>query len=166
MPCFPKSDTEPTRRLTLITSGLESSHLGGLGSIILMVMTTRLMSTVSEGCDAGETYLRASIFLVPTICLHQSLPSTTRFVVLTNCLYSQFNSTSNLIVPTVPWYQWFHGTNYTFVPIVFWCQPIFVPTISSSPAPEPSQLTNEFPVVCEKTQCIICIGNERLPYEQ
>ncbi|PMD60550.1 uncharacterized protein K444DRAFT_528197, partial [Hyaloscypha bicolor E] len=24
----------------------------------------------------------------------------------------------------------------------------------------------EFPVVCQKTQCIFCIGNERLPYEQ
>jgi hypothetical protein len=35
-----------------------------------------------------------------------------------------------------------------------------------SPAPEPSQPPDEFPVVCKKTQCIICIGNERLPYEQ
>ncbi|KAE8440383.1 hypothetical protein EG329_008182 [Mollisiaceae sp. DMI_Dod_QoI] len=35
-----------------------------------------------------------------------------------------------------------------------------------SPAPEPSQSPDEFPVVCTKTQCIICIGNERLPYEQ
>jgi hypothetical protein len=48
MPCFPKSDTEPTRHLALVTSGLGSSHLGGPGSIILMVMTTRLMSTLSE----------------------------------------------------------------------------------------------------------------------
>jgi len=70
MPCFLKSNTEPTRHLTLITSGLESSHLGGLGSIILMVMTTRLMSIVSEGCDAGETYLCASTFLILTIYLH------------------------------------------------------------------------------------------------
>jgi hypothetical protein len=30
-------------------------HLGGPGSIILMVTTTRLMSILSEGCDAGET---------------------------------------------------------------------------------------------------------------
>jgi hypothetical protein len=35
-----------------------------------------------------------------------------------------------------------------------------------SPAPEPSQPPDEFPVVCKKTQCIICIGNERLSYEQ
>jgi len=52
IPCFPKSDTEPTRHLTLITSGLGLFYLGGLGSIILMVMTTRLMSILSEGCDA------------------------------------------------------------------------------------------------------------------
>lgn len=35
-----------------------------------------------------------------------------------------------------------------------------------SPAPEPSQPANEFPVVCKKTQCIVCIGNERLSYKQ
>jgi hypothetical protein len=35
-----------------------------------------------------------------------------------------------------------------------------------SPAPEPFPPPGEFPVVCEKTQCIICIGNERLPYKQ
>jgi hypothetical protein len=29
-------------------------HMGGPDSIILMVMTTRLVSTLSEGCDAGE----------------------------------------------------------------------------------------------------------------
>jgi hypothetical protein len=27
MPCFPRSDTEPTRHFALITSGLGSSHL-------------------------------------------------------------------------------------------------------------------------------------------
>jgi hypothetical protein len=43
---FPKSDTEPTRHFALITSGLGLSHLGVPGSIILMVMTTRLMSTL------------------------------------------------------------------------------------------------------------------------
>jgi hypothetical protein len=37
---------------------------------------------------------------------------------------------------------------------------------SPAPAPETSQPADEFPVVCTKTQCIICIGNERLPYEQ
>jgi hypothetical protein len=40
-------------------SGEESQvvrdHLGGPGSIILMVMTTRLVSTLSEGYDTGET---------------------------------------------------------------------------------------------------------------
>ena len=35
-----------------------------------------------------------------------------------------------------------------------------------SPAPKPTQPADEFPVVCTNTQCIICIGNERLPYEQ
>jgi hypothetical protein len=55
MPCFPKSDTESTRNLAFITSDLGSSRLGSPGSIILMVMTTCLMSTLSEGCDAGET---------------------------------------------------------------------------------------------------------------
>ena len=35
-----------------------------------------------------------------------------------------------------------------------------------SPAPEPFPPPSEFPLACEKTQCIICIGNERLPYEQ
>jgi hypothetical protein len=35
-----------------------------------------------------------------------------------------------------------------------------------SPAPEPFPPPGEFPLVCEKTQCIICIGNERLSYEQ
>ncbi|KAH6717379.1 FluG domain-containing protein [Leptodontidium sp. MPI-SDFR-AT-0119] len=34
------------------------------------------------------------------------------------------------------------------------------------PAPKPSQPAIKFPVVCQKTQCIFCIGNERLPYEQ
>jgi hypothetical protein len=51
IPCFPKSDTEPTRHPALITSGLGSSHLGCPGSIILVVLITRLMSTLSEGCD-------------------------------------------------------------------------------------------------------------------
>jgi Protein of unknown function (DUF3435) len=35
-----------------------------------------------------------------------------------------------------------------------------------SPAPEPFPPPGEFPLVCKKTQCIICIGNERLSYEQ
>jgi hypothetical protein len=35
-----------------------------------------------------------------------------------------------------------------------------------SPAPASSPSPDEFPVVCAKTQCIICIGNERLSYEQ
>ena len=52
MSCFPKSDTKPTRHFALIISGLGLSHLGGPGSIILMVMTTRLMSTLS---NAGKT---------------------------------------------------------------------------------------------------------------
>jgi hypothetical protein len=32
--------------------------------------------------------------------------------------------------------------------------------------PEPFPQPPEFPLVCEKTQCIICIGNEQLPYKQ
>ncbi|KAM3084702.1 hypothetical protein ACMFMG_003160 [Clarireedia jacksonii] len=35
-----------------------------------------------------------------------------------------------------------------------------------SPAPASSLSPDEFPMVCAKTQCIICIGNERLSYEQ
>ncbi|PQE10713.1 hypothetical protein CJF30_00011444 [Rutstroemia sp. NJR-2017a BBW] len=35
-----------------------------------------------------------------------------------------------------------------------------------SPAPASSPSPDEFPVICAKTQCIICIGNERLSYEQ
>jgi hypothetical protein len=38
--------------------------------------------------------------------------------------------------------------------------------MKESPASEPSQPADEFPVVCKKTQCIVCIGNERLSYEQ
>jgi hypothetical protein len=34
------------------------------------------------------------------------------------------------------------------------------------PAPNPFPQPHEFPLVCEKTQCIICIGNEQLPYKQ
>jgi len=33
-----------------------------------------------------------------------------------------------------------------------------------SPSPPPQ--LREFPVVCEKTQCIFCLGNEQLSYEQ
>jgi len=35
-----------------------------------------------------------------------------------------------------------------------------------SPAPGPLPPPDGFPVVCKKTQCILCIGNERLSYEQ
>jgi hypothetical protein len=35
-----------------------------------------------------------------------------------------------------------------------------------SSAPDPFPPPDEFPVVCAKTQCIICIGNDRLSYEQ
>lgn len=35
-----------------------------------------------------------------------------------------------------------------------------------APALNPSPLPSKFPLVCEKTQCIVCIGNERLSYEQ
>src|SRR5258706_1459817 len=35
-----------------------------------------------------------------------------------------------------------------------------------TPPPEPFPEPDEFPVVCSKTQCIICIGNERLSHEQ
>jgi hypothetical protein len=50
-------------------------------------------------------------------------------------------------------------------------KPRFVPASAGllkkeSPAPEPSQPPDAFPVVCKRTQCIICIRNERLPYEQ
>ncbi|KAG4027417.1 hypothetical protein MFRU_030g00530 [Monilinia fructicola] len=31
---------------------------------------------------------------------------------------------------------------------------------------DPLMLANEIPMVCTKTQCIVCVGNERLPYEQ
>jgi hypothetical protein len=34
------------------------------------------------------------------------------------------------------------------------------------PALNPFPQPHEFPLVCEKTQCIICIGNEQLPYKQ
>jgi hypothetical protein len=34
------------------------------------------------------------------------------------------------------------------------------------PDPSPFPQPHEFPLVCEKTQCIICIGNEQLPYKQ
>jgi hypothetical protein len=37
-----------------------------------------------------------------------------------------------------------------------------VPAPALDPFPQP----DKFPLVCKKTQCIICIGNERLPYEQ
>jgi len=37
---------------------------------------------------------------------------------------------------------------------------------SPAPAPAPFPPPNEFPIIYKKTQCIICIGNERLPYEQ
>lgn len=35
-----------------------------------------------------------------------------------------------------------------------------------SPAPASPLSPDEFPVICAKTQCIICIGNDRLSYEQ
>jgi hypothetical protein len=35
-----------------------------------------------------------------------------------------------------------------------------------SPAPEPFLPPDVYPVVCQKTQCVLCIGNERLSYEQ
>jgi hypothetical protein len=63
IPYFPKSDTEPTRHLTLITSGLGSSHLGGPGSIILMVMTTRLMSTLSEDVMQTKVHIPCTNYL-------------------------------------------------------------------------------------------------------
>jgi hypothetical protein len=31
---------------------------------------------------------------------------------------------------------------------------------------DPFLQPHQFPLVCEKTQCIVCIGDERLPYEQ
>ena len=34
------------------------------------------------------------------------------------------------------------------------------------PDPGPFPQPHEFPLVCVKTQCIICIGNEQLPYKQ
>jgi hypothetical protein len=37
---------------------------------------------------------------------------------------------------------------------------------SPVPAPDPFLPPDRFPLVCEKKQCIICIGNERLPYKQ
>jgi hypothetical protein len=37
---------------------------------------------------------------------------------------------------------------------------------SPAPALDPSPPPSKFPLVCEKTQCIFCIGNERLSYEQ
>ena len=41
------------------------------------------------------------------------------------------------------------------------------PVKEESPRPEPSPMAvEEFPLVCEKTQCIICIGNERYSYEK
>lgn len=38
--------------------------------------------------------------------------------------------------------------------------PVPAPALDSFPPP------SKFPLLCDKTQCIYCIGNERLPYEQ
>jgi hypothetical protein len=38
--------------------------------------------------------------------------------------------------------------------------------VKKEPDPEPFPQPHDFPLVCQKTQCIICIGNERLPYEE
>ena len=35
-----------------------------------------------------------------------------------------------------------------------------------SPRPDPSPAPVEIPLICKKTQCIICIGNERYSYEK
>ena len=44
------------------------------------------------------------------------------------------------------------------------------PLKEESPAPAPALdpflPASEFPLICEKTQCIFCIGNEALSYEQ
>jgi hypothetical protein len=46
---FLRFNIKPTRHLALIISGLRLSYLSGLRSIILIVITTCLMSTLSEG---------------------------------------------------------------------------------------------------------------------
>ncbi|RFU29061.1 hypothetical protein B7463_g7279, partial [Scytalidium lignicola] len=38
--------------------------------------------------------------------------------------------------------------------------------IKNESSPDPSPTPEEFPLACKKTQCIICIGNEQLSYEQ
>jgi len=40
------------------------------------------------------------------------------------------------------------------------------PVKEESPRPDPFPAPAEFPVVCHKTQCIICIGNDRYPYKK
>jgi len=40
------------------------------------------------------------------------------------------------------------------------------PVPAPAPALDPFLPASKFPLVCEKTQCIFCIGNERLSYEQ
>jgi hypothetical protein len=45
-----------------------------------------------------------------------------------------------------------------------WAPPPQVLIKKECPDPDPFPQPHEFPLVCEKTQCIICIGNERLPY--
>ena len=54
-PCFLKSNTKLICHFALITSNLGSSYLGSLRSIILIVITTRLMPILSEGYNKGET---------------------------------------------------------------------------------------------------------------
>jgi hypothetical protein len=50
-------------------------------------------------------------------------------------------------------------------------QPLAAPAYKDSLKEEPLALDplpppSKFPLVCEKTQCIFCIGNEQLSYEQ
>jgi hypothetical protein len=66
-----------------------------------MVMTTRLMSILSELMQAKPR----STFLIPTIYLHQSLPSTTGFMVLLGLWYYWVYSTTRFMVPTNCLYQ-------------------------------------------------------------
>jgi len=71
-------------------------HLGGLGSIILMVMATRLMSALSEGCDALENLGPHSLCQL-SVC-------TNHFLVPLGLWYKQIVCTNNLIVLVMFWY--------------------------------------------------------------
>jgi uncharacterized protein YybS (DUF2232 family) len=81
----------PVERSTQVVRGHGwRDHLGGPGSIILIVMTTRLMSTLSGDGDVGENLGPHSLYQL-SIC-------TNYFPVLLGLWYQQIVCTNNLIV--------------------------------------------------------------------